>query len=371
MKAIGIILAGGNNDRLNSLCKVRAVSAMPIGSSYRTIDFSLSNMTNSNIKKVAVITQFNSRSLHDHLSSAKWWDLGRKQGGLFVFTPFISLENSFWFRGTADSIYRNLSFLKKSNEPYVIIASGDAVYKMDYQKVLDYHIEKNADITIVCKDLSGTSKDLHDFGILELDSDMRMTDFEEKPVEPQSSIASLGIYVMQRTLLIKLLETVVPEGRYDLVKDIFIRYRRQLKIYGYKYEGYWNTLNDIKSYVDINMDFLNKEIRNMFLKEAPFIDTKPKDEPPAKYNLSANVKDALVGSGSILNGFVQHSVLFRKVFTGEGSSVKNSIIMEGSYIGNNCVIENAIIDKQVVISDAKQIIGTPDKPVIIAKDTVI
>ena len=372
MKALGIILAGGQSDeRLKDHCNVRAVSAMPVGGSYRAIDFSLSNMANSNIKKVAVITQYNSRSLHDHLSSAKWWDLGRKQGGLFIFTPFLSKENSYWFRGTADSIYQNISFLTKSNEPYVVIASGDAIYKMDYNDIINYHIEKDADVTIMCKDMANTDKDVHDFGVMELDSDNRMIDFEEKPVEPQSTIASLGIYVMKRTLLIKLLETVVSEARYDLVKDIIIRYRKKLKIYGYMYDGYWNTLNNINAYINVNMDFLKKDIRNMFLTDGAHIETKPKDEPPAKYNSGADAKDALVGSGSIVNGHVYHSVLFRKVYTGENSSVKNSVIMEGSIIGNNCTIEHAIIDKQVVVSDNKEIIGTPEKPVIISKGTVI
>lgn len=370
MKAIGVILAGGNSEKLKELCELRAVSAMPVGSSYRAVDFTLSNMSNSDIKKVAVITQFNSRSLHDHLSSSKWWNLGRKQGGLFVFTPYLTNDNSFWFRGTADSIYQNLNFLKRSNEPYVVIASGDAIYKMDYQDILNYHAEKNADITIVCKDLSNTNKDVHDFGVIELDKDMKMVDFEEKPVEPQSNIVSLGIYVIQRTLLIKLLETVIPEARYDLVKDIIIRYRKKLNIYGYMYDGYWNTLNNVQSYMEVNMDFLKKDIRDMF-NQRPYIETKPKDEPPAKYNFGADVKNTLVGSGSILNGHINKCVIFRKVFTGENSSIKNSIIMEGSYIGKNCVVENAIIDKEVVISDGKQVIGTEENPAIISKGTVL
>lgn len=370
MKAIGIILAGGNSERLKELCDVRAISAMPIGSSYRAIDFTLSNMSNSNINKVAVITQYNSRSLHDHLSSAKWWNLGTKQGGLFVFTPFLSNQNSYWFRGTADSIYQNISFLKKSNEPYVVIASGDAVYKMDYKDIIRYHKEKNSDITIVCKDLSNSTKDVHDFGVMEFDENMRMLDFEEKPVEPQSNMASLGIYVIQRTLLIKLLETIISEARYDFVKDIVIRYRKKLNIYGYEYEGYWNTLNNVKAYMEVNMDFLKKDIRENFIQQ-PYIETKPKDEPPAKYNLGAKVQDTLVGSGSILNGYIKHSVLFRRVFTGEDSSIVNSVIMEGSYIGKNCVIENAIIDKEVVISDGKEVIGTKDNPFVVSKGTVL
>lgn len=371
MKALGIILAGGNSGRLKELCEVRAVPAMPVGSSYRAIDFTLSNMSNSNINKVAVITQYNSRSLHDHLSSAKWWNLGRKQGGLFVFTPYLSNTNSSWFKGTADSIYQNINFLKRSNEPYVIIASGDAVYKMDFHDVLNYHIEKGADITIVCKDLEGTNKDPHDFGILECDDDMRMLEFEEKPMEPQSSLASLGIYVMQRTFLIKILETIISEGRYDIVRDIITRYRKKLKIYGYKFDGYWSTLNSVKAYVEANMDFLKKEVRNIFIKEGPYIETKPKDEPPAKYNAGADVKNSLIGSGSILNGHVDHSVLFRKVFTGEDSTIRNSVIMESSYIGKGCIIENAVIDKEVVISDGKQVIGTKEEPMVIAKGTVL
>jgi glucose-1-phosphate adenylyltransferase len=370
MRAIGIIMAGGNSERLKGLCTLRAISAMPVASSFRAIDFSLSNMSNSNIKKVAVITQYNSRSLHDHLSSAKWWDLGRKQGGLFIFSPFLSNDNSFWFRGTADSIYQNINFLKRSNEPYVIIASGDAIYKMDFHDVLNAHIEKGADITIVCKDLAGSDKDIRDFGVLELDNDGKLLHFEEKPVEPKSTIASLGIYVIKRSLLIKLLEDAIPNGRYDLVKDIIIRHRMELDVYGYQYDGYWTTLNSVNAYMQANMDFLKPELRAM-LTTQPYIDTKPKDEPPAKYNASAEVKDALVASGCIIDGSINHSILFRKVFVGSDSVVDNSIVMEASYIGKGCTIKNAIIDKEVVISDGKSVIGEPDNPIVIPKGEIV
>jgi len=369
MRAVGIILAGGKNERMGDLTAIRATSAMPVGSCYRAIDFSLSNMSNSGIDKVAVITQYNSRSLHDHLSSAKWWDLGSKQGGLFVFTPFLSNENNFWFRGTADSIYQNITFLKRSNEPYVVIASGDGIYQFDYNELIDYHVRKNADITILCKDMR--DRDLRDFGILEVDENNRMIDFEEKPVEPQTTIASLGIYVISRTLLIKLLETILPEARYDLVKDIIIRYRKKLNMYAYMFDGYWSTINSVQSYYDANMDFLRREVRDVFLAQEPYIETKPKDEPPAKYNVGANVQNTLVGSGSILNGYVDHSILFRRVFIGENSSVKNSIVMEGCYIGNNCVVENAILDKEVILSDGKSLIGQPDQPMIVRKSSVV
>ena len=170
MRAVGIILAGGNNHRMRELSNKRAIAAMPIAGSYRSIDFTLSNMTNSSIQKVAVLTQYNARSLNEHLSSSKWWDFGRKQGGLYVFTPTITKENSFWYQGTADAIYQNLDWLKKCHEPYVVIASGDGVYKLDYNKVLEYHIEKKADITVVCKEMP-RGADLTRFGVLRMNED--------------------------------------------------------------------------------------------------------------------------------------------------------------------------------------------------------
>ena len=158
MKAVGIILAGGNNKRMKELSNKRAIAAMPIAGTYRSIDFALSNMSNSHIQKVAVLTQYNTKSLNEHLSSSKWWDFGRKQGGLYVFTPTLTASNSSWYRGTADSLYQNIHFLKESHEPYVVLVSGDGIYKMDYNEVLDYHIEKRADITVVCKDMGEGEK---------------------------------------------------------------------------------------------------------------------------------------------------------------------------------------------------------------------
>ncbi|MDR1664337.1 MAG: glucose-1-phosphate adenylyltransferase subunit GlgD [Clostridiales bacterium] len=371
MKAIGVILAGGNNERLDKLTEKRASSAMPVGSCYRALDFPLSNMSNSGVGKVAVITQYNSRSLHDHASSSKWWDLGRKQGGLFIFSPYLSSHNNLWFRGTADSLYQNLTYLERSKEPYVIIASGNGVYKFDYNDLIAYHERKDAEVTIAYK-LAREGEDLRHYGVLEVDGDDRVQNFEEKPLEPTSNLISMGVYVISRLQLIKLLRAVNAEGRYDLVEDVFMRYRKRIRIFGYKFNGYWRTLNSVKSYFECNMDFLNRDVRALFTKQFPFIETKPKDEPPAKYNLGAVVSDCLVGSGAILNGTANHSIMFRKVYTGENSYVNNSIIMEGCYIGNNCVVENAILDKEVVLSDGKQIRGaSSEEPYIVSKGTVV
>lgn len=370
MKAIGIILAGGNNDgRLGALTEQRASAALPIGSCYRAIDFTLSNMSNSGIGKVAVLTQYNSRSLRDHLTSSKWWDFGRKQGGLFVFTPFTSSTGNDWFRGTADSIYQNMTYLMRSNEEYVVIASGDSIYKMDYQDAVQYHIDKGADITVVYQNMEG--RDLSYFGIMQLDQEQRLLGFEEKPEQAQTSSASLGIYIISRKLLIDLLQQVVPQGGYGLVKDIIIPFRSRLKIYGYEFKGYWSTIGTgVSDYFATNMDFLKKDIRDIFVRQYPFIETKPKDEPPAKYNAGADVSDTVVGSGTIFNGKVEHSVVFRKVYTAEDSVVRNSILMEGVKIGKGCIIENAILDKDVVISDGQKVIGkSTQEPVVLKKGT--
>ena len=205
MRAIGIILAGGNNKKMKELSYKRAIAAMPIAGSYRATDFALSNMSNSHIQKVAVLTQYNAKSLNEHLSSSKWWDFGRKNGGLYVFTPSITAENGSWYRGTADSIWQNISFLKNSHEPYVVIAPGDGVYKLDYNKVLEYHIAKRADITIVCKDMP-VGTDVSRFGVVSMNEDSRIINFEEKPMATQSTTVSTGIYIIRRRQLIELIE---------------------------------------------------------------------------------------------------------------------------------------------------------------------
>ena len=366
MKAVGIILAGGSSNRLKELTKKRAAAAMPIAGSYRAIDFVLSNMSNSRVSKVAVLTQYNSRSLNEHLSSSKWWDFGRKQGGLYVFTPTITAENSFWFRGTADAIYQNLDFLRKSHEPYVIITSGDAVYKMDYNDVIEYHVAKKADITVVCKELK-EGEDARRFGTLKMDEDMRIQEFEEKPMFARSNIISTGIYVIRRRLLIDLIEQCVEDERYDFVKDILIRYKNLKKIYAYKMDAYWSNIATVDSYYKTNMDFLKGDIRNYFFREYPEILTKVSDLPPAKYHPGANVKNSLVASGSIINGTVENSILFKKVFVGNNCVIKNSIILNDVYLGDNTYIENCIIESRDTIRANTRHIGEGGIKVVLEK----
>ena len=367
MRAVGIVLAGGNSKRMGDLSKKRAIAAMPVAGSFRSIDFVLSNMSNSHIQSVAVLTQYNSRSLNEHLSSSKWWDFGRKQGGLYVFPPTITADNNDWYRGTADALYQNLDFLKRSHEPYVVIAAGDGIYKIDYNKVLEYHIEKKADITVVCKDMPA-DVDVTRFGMVKTNADGRITDFEEKPIVADSTTISCGIYVIRRRQLIELLERSAGEGHYDFVKDILVRYKNAKRIYAYKLESYWNNIATVDAYYKTNMDFLKPDVRKYFFREYPDIYSKVDDLPPAKYNPGADVKNSLVSSGCILNGKVENSLLFKKVFIGNNCVIKNSIILNDVYIGDNTVIENCIVESRATIRANTTYIGKPDDVKVVVEE---
>ena len=364
MRAIGIILAGGNNHRMGELSKKRAISAMPIAGSYRSIDFSLSNMSNSHIQKVGVFTQYNARSLNEHLSSSKWWDFGRKQGGLFVFTPTVTSDNNSWYRGTADAIFQNLSFLKESHEPYVVIASGDCVYKMDYNKVLEYHIAKKADITVVCKDIE-PCENIERYGTVKMNEDYRIEDFEEKPIVAKSNTISCGIYVVRRRQLIELIEKCADENRYDFVKDILIRYKNLKRIYGYKMTDYWRNIATVEDYYNTNMDFLKPDIRNYFFREYPDVYSKVDDLPPAKYNAGADVRNSLVASGTIVHGKIENSIIFKQVYIGNNCTIRNSIILNGVHIGDNTYLENCIVESRDTIKPNSNYTGEPGKPRIV------
>ena len=356
MRAIGIILAGGNNNKMKELSYKRAIAAMPIAGSYRSIDFALSNMSNSHIQKVAVLTQYNALSLNEHLSSSKWWDFGRKQGGLYVFTPSITADNGFWYRGTADSIWQNINFLKNSHEPYVVIAAGDGVYKLDYNKALEYHIKKKADITVVCKEMPQNT-DVTRYGLVKMNEDSRIVEFEEKPMVSDSRTVSTGIYIIRRRQLIELIEKCAEEERYDFVNDILVRYKNIKRIYGYKIDSYWNSISSVDSYYKTNMDFLKPEIRNYFFKQYPDIFSKVDDMPPAKYNPGSNIKNSLISSGCIINGQVENSILFKKAFIGNNCVIKNSIILNNVYIGDNTYIENCIVESRGTIKANTRYVG--------------
>jgi len=324
-------------------------------------------MSNSHIQKVAVLTQYNAGSLNEHLNSSKWWDFGRKQGGLFTLTPAVTADNSNWYRGTADAIYQNISFLKKSHEPYVVIANGDCVYKMDFNKVLEYHIDKKADITVVCADLpKGESAER--YGTIKMNDDCRIEEFEEKPLRAKSNTVSCGIYVIRRRQLIEMIEKSAEEDRYDFVSDILIRYKDIKRIYGYKTKEYWRNIAAVDDYFNTNMDFLKKEVRDYFFRQYPDIYSKVDDLPPAKYNPGAKLTNSLVASGCIVNGTVDNSLIFKTSYIGNNCVIKNSIILNDVYIADNTTIENCIIESHSTIKAGSYFKGEDEIKIVVERN---
>ena len=364
---IAMLLAGGQGSRLYALTEKLAKPAVPFGGKYRIIDFPLSNCVNSGIDTVGILTQYQPLELNEYIGNGQPWDLDRIYGGVHVLPPYQKASGSDWYKGTANAIYQNLDFLKRCHEPYVIITSGDAVYKMDYNKVLEYHIAKKADITVVCRDLD-QGEDATRFGILKMNENMRIEDFEEKPMVANSNTISTGIYIIRRRQLIDLIEHSAEEDRYDFVTDILIRYKNLKKIYGYKIKDYWSNISTVDAYYKTNMDFLKPEVRNYFFKQLPSIYSKVTDLPPAKYNPGAVVKNSLVASGSIINGTVENSILFKKTFVGNNCVIKNSIILNDVYLGDNVYIENCIVESRDTIRANTRYVGENGVRVVVEKN---
>ncbi len=368
---MGIIMSGGRNTKLKELSTMRSSPAVPVGGKYRAIDFILSNMVNSGITNIGVIAQYSFRSLMDHLGSGKEWDLDRKTDGLFLFPPFLSDEGTGWYRGTADAMYNNLSFLKRSNEEYVLISQGNCIFTTTFDDMLKAHKEKDADITVAYRDMSDIPmEELSNMGVMQLDSSSRLIDFQEKPMHPNTFNGSLGIYMIKRELLIALLEESVAHGYYDFVLDIIIKMLHKLKIYGYKYNGYWRSMSSVQMYYKCNMDLLDPVVNNELLGKLK-IYTKVKDEAPAKYNEEAEVKNSIIADGCIIEGTVENSVLFRGVTVKRGAVVKDSIIMQGSVIEENSALNYAILDKNVVLSKNRCLKGEKSWPIIIGKNVIV
>lgn len=369
---LGIIITGGKNEKLKELAWKRSVSAVPYGGRYRAIDFVLSNMINSGINKVGVLTQYSYRSLMDHIGSGKEWDLDRRRGGLFLFPPYLSGDNSGWYKGSADGLYHNSTFLRRSNEEFVLMTTGNCIYKMTYDKMLQEHIDSGADITILYRDMSDLEpEELKHLGILNFDKDNRLIEMYEKSPKPKGTLASLGVYIIRRKLLIDLLEESASQGYYDFVRDILIKKLDQLVIKGYRFEGYWKAMHSISMFYKANMDLLNPKVREELFMNDGRVFTKVKDETPAKYNEEAEVKNSIIADGCIIEGTVVNSVLFRGVKVSQGVVIKDSIIMQDTTILNGAQLTNVILDKEVVVGENKILKGEDSYPFIVGKGTKI
>ena len=360
MRAIGIILAGGNSNRLKELSAKRAVGAMPIAGSYRAIDFALSNMSNSHIQRVAVLTQYNAWSLNEHLSSSKWWDFGRKQGGLYVFTPSITSDNGFWYRGTADAISQNIDFVDMFAPEYVLILSGDHIYKMNYDNMLDYHKETGADATIAVIEVP--MKEASRFGIMNTDDEGRIVEFEEKPENPKSNLASMGIYIFNWKLLRKMLlaDMKNQDSNHDFGKDIIPTMLNDgRKLYAYKFKGYWKDVGTIDSLWEANMDLINSKNELDLNDDSWKIYTEDTTVLPQYVGPTAEIERAFINQGCVINGKVKNSVLFTGARVGEGAQIIDSVLMPGVEVEEGAVVTRALVADGVKIGK-NAVVGSAD-----------
>ncbi|WP_411346376.1 glucose-1-phosphate adenylyltransferase [Paenibacillus sp. WLX1005] len=355
-EVVAMLLAGGQGKRLKDLTKSLAKPAVFFGGTYRIIDFPLSNCANSGIDTVGVLTQYEPTLLHAYIGVGNDWDMDRKNGGVFVLPPHERQEGSSWYQGTADAIYRNLKFVESFDPEHVLILSGDHIYKMDYQKMIDYHKEKDADCTISVVNV--TLEEASRFGMLNTHDDLKIYEFDEKPKHPKSTLASMGVYLFKwdvlKSYLIK--DEDNPASSYDFGKDLIPLLLGDNKtLYAYPFDGYWRDVGTIQSLWEANMDMLS-ENPQLDLNDPEWrIFTRSPNQPAAFIAPSANVQDSIINEGCIINGEVKHSVLFFNVEVGEGSVITDSVIMPGAKIGKNVRIHRSIVNEGIIIEDGAQI----------------
>lgn len=371
-RTLGVVVTGGMKPELKELTAMRSSAALPFGGRYRAIDFAISNLVNSGINNVGVVMQYSYRSLTDHLGLGREWDLDRKNERLFLLTPYISNGSEEWYKGSADALYKNLTFLERSKEEYVLVVQGNGIYTFDFSVLGDYYNEKQADIVVVCRDISDHSeRERSSLGVVNVDENSKIKSLLEKPENPTGTISSLGIYFMKRKLLIELIQESNSRGKYDFVKDVLIPCIENMNVYSYMFSGYWRGINSVETYYKANMELLNMEIYDsVFTNEFP-IYTKAKDSVPAKYNAEAKVKNSIIADGCIIEGEVYNSILFRDVVVKRGAVVRDSILMQGTQIGENSTIESMICDKNVKINGGKKFISNCAYPMIITKNSII
>jgi len=343
-KVLALILAGGEGKRLSVLAQGRAKPAVPFAGKYRIIDFALSNCVNSGINTVAVIPQYNPRSLARHIGVGKPWDLDRSVGGIALLSPFVSTNGEMhWYRGTAEAVYHNMRFIQDSRVDEVLILAGDHVYTMHYEEMIKSHRQQGAETTIAVTEVP--LAEANRFGIVTIDNN-RVIAFEEKPQQPKSNLASMGIYIFNKDILFKVLEDAHRRGLQDFGSQIIPDAINKYQIYGYKYQGYWRDVGTIEAYWQANMDLIiDLPPFNLYEPENQ-VKTPSVDMPPVKLGPKAQINRSLVSNGCIINGTVLNSVLSPHVYVEEGAQVIDSIVFDDTIIAKDAVVHRSIIDKE-------------------------
>ena len=356
-KCIAMLLAGGQGARLGVLTKARAKPAVPYGGKYRIIDFPLSNCTNSGIDTVGVLTQYQPLELNSYISTGAPWDLDSNTGGVYILPPYVKTGHSEWYSGTANAIYQNSFFIDKFNPDYLLVLSGDHIYKMNYNAMLKFHIQTEADATIAVFEVP--MEDAPRYGIMNADETLRVTEFEEKPENPKSNLASMGIYIFNWKKVKKYLQedSEDKDSTNDFGKDIIPKMlTADEMIFAYRFKGYWKDVGTIQSLWDANMELLGHSELNLHDPTLKIFSRNP-NQPPHYVGSDAVIRSSLVSEGCKIYGNVEHCVLFPNVTIAKGAYIKDSIIMQNTVVEENSEILRAIIDEDVVIGSGCRIGG--------------
>src|SRR6478609_1228013 len=355
-RTLAIILAGGEGERLSILSQERAKPAVPFGGKYIIIDFTLSNCVNSDLNDVVVLTQYNPRSLNDHIGLGRPWDLDRNRGGVKLLQPYIARGRvAEWYRGTADAVLRNMNVIEHDSGDTVVVLAGDHIYKMDYQPFVAAHRRRRADVTIAVRrvPLAEASR----MGILALDEADRVTEWQEKPKQPKSDLASMGVYVFSK----KSLRRWLSDDRVDFGANVIpAMLAADARVFGYRYNGYWQDVGTIQSFWEANMR-LHDDDPDLDLYDRDWlIHTRSEERAPAKIGPTAQVHRSLISHGCVINGMVVNSVLSPGVRVDVGAVVRDSIIMFDTVIRSGAVVDRATLDKEVVVGQTAIVGDGPD-----------
>ena len=357
-ECIAMLLAGGQGSRLGILTKNMAKPAVPYGGKYRIIDFPLSNCVNSGIYTVGVLTQYQPLELNDYIGNGQPWDLDRENGGVHILSPYQKIEGTEWYKNTANAIYQNINFIDRYSPEYVLILSGDHIYKMDYSKMLSYHKEKNADCTIASLEVPW--EEASRFGLMFVNDDGSISEFEEKPKHPKSNKASMGVYIFTWSKLRRYLleDEANPSSGNDFGHDLIpAMHEAGERLFAYPFEGYWKDVGTIDSLWEANLDLLNPKVDLDLNDNSWKIYSRTPSSPPHYVAPTATVQNSMIAEGCEIAGDVDFSVIFANVTVEEGATVKDSIIMPGTVIKSGATVqyaivaENAVIEKNAVVGE--------------------
>ncbi|MCR5834595.1 MAG: glucose-1-phosphate adenylyltransferase [Selenomonadaceae bacterium] len=372
-ECLAMILAGGQGSRLKALTKTVAKPAVPFGGKYRIIDFPLSNCANSGIEKVGVLTQYKPLELHNYLGSGSSWDLDRTGGGVFILPPYAREKGADWYRGTADAIYQNLNFIDLTDPDYVLILSGDHIYTMDYAWMLKAHKANNADVTIGVFEVSW--EEAPRFGIMVTDKETgRITEFQEKPKEPKSNLASMGIYIFSKPFLKKYLEEdgVNENSTHDFGNDLIPKMLADgARMFSYAFDGYWKDVGTIESLWQANMDLLQDQPPFDLKDDKKRVYSSNPSMPPQFVGPDASVRQSMINEGAKIEGTVDKSVIFQGVRVGKGAQVTNSVVLPSAVIEEGAVVNYAILAQDVVIKAGAKVEGKLGEITVIPEGAIV